>query len=263
MSDKGETFMLKGSFSRCLIVCLSLLLVVSEVGRVAPQTYMEQMRWGLVSWKGDNRPYHQIRTNIDRLVAQGKKPAYLLPNAYRLAQQDLRNPKAKFTWIYTAYQTMRQNRPVNPQKVQALLDAMNEDGSPQVYDWTRLQFLLHIENYTSPDILIPIGERLLRHDPKDYFVKYALTVPLGESQQPMNNQRAIEYAQDLIRMNPKSSQYRSGLGQAYYSIWRRTRNSLHRQRAIAEYQMFLKLAPQDDYLRPDVKRVIARLQRAK
>jgi len=60
------------------------------------------LTWVDRAWTGDNKPYHEIRTNIDNAILSGKSADDLRQEYGLIAQQKPNDPKAQFAWAYAA-----------------------------------------------------------------------------------------------------------------------------------------------------------------
>lgn len=218
--------------------------------------------WRTVAWTGNNTPYHHMRIDIDRLLAHGQKADVLERKYGALAKKDFYNPQFQFRWAYVARKAALAIYPFNHSKINAPINAMDGTIKPNTYDWIRLRFLLAIEMHHAPD-LIPIGERLLHHAPNDLEVKYEFVGVLMHSSSITDRRKAVSYAQSLLKLSPKHAAYHSSLAAACRNLWMVSQNPIDGNRALLEYNTYLKLAPLNAPLRKDVEFWIKNIQRCR
>lgn len=218
--------------------------------------------WTAESWTRDDKPYLKIRQNIDKAVAGGQKPDALLTKYQALAQKKPYDPQAQFRWAYAAWQARKAVDSYDQQyrRLWRTQRAFARVPSPHVYEYARLRFLVEAWFRRVPQFK-GVGERLAHRNSNDYEVKYYLASILDTSPLAEERERALGYAKDVIRLQPKRPSSYSLLGGVYFSSWLKTKNRSDAEKAIAAYQQYLQLASPNAEWRPQAKRLIQILQR--
>ncbi len=216
--------------------------------------------WTTESWAGDNRPYKEAREQINKAVADKQDPSTLVKQYEVLAQQKPYDPKPEYRYAYATYRAAIEAKPFNASSLISVRDALQRGFPPHAYDYTRLRFLVESTLFANKS-LIPVGKRLLSHDPKDVSVEYNLIKVLTCSVVASDKEEAVKYAQDLVRARPENADYHATLAGAYLSIWFRSKDSTLANKAMTEYRQYLQLAPADADYRRTVNRLLMTLQR--
>ncbi len=216
--------------------------------------------WTIESWAGDNRPYKEAREQINKAVADKQDLKALIKQYEVLAQQKSSDPKPEYRYAYAAYRAAIEAKPFDANSLISIRDALQRGFPPHAYDYTRLRFLVESTLFANQS-LIPVGKRLLSHDPKDVSVKYNLIKVLTCSVTASDKEEAVKYAQDLLLAKPENANYHATLAGAYLSIWFRSKDNSLANKAIAEYQQYLQLAPANADYRQTVNRLLMTLQR--
>ncbi len=250
------------------LVCLSLVVWAQPqyhdhdwlVQQMAKQKGYD---WKSSPWTGDEKPYKSIRQSIDKMIAQGNNPRDLELRYRKPADKDFYNPQTQFRWAYAAYRAMKADPKAeyayNGELLYRTIRAMDGTLKAHTYEWTRLRFLLGILD-SSTKGFIPVGDRLLKYDPKDIEVKYQFLTVLGFSRDVKNIKRAVAIAQNMLREHPKSARYHSSLAGAYVNLWRAGGSVESGDQAIAEYKTYLQLAPLTEPFRKDAEFWIKAIQ---
>ena len=71
---------------------------------------------------------------------------------------------------------------------------------------------------------------------------------------------AIAYSERLVQLQPKRANAYSALGGTYFVSWFKTKDRTDRDKSLAAYNKFLKLAPPRDPFRPQAMRIVAMLK---
>lgn len=103
---------------------------------------------------------------------------------------------------------------------------------------------------------------MLHRNPNDYDVKF-YQVRILSSGNDKDRQQAIDYANDLVRMQPKRPSAYSALGGAYWLAFRGTDHRDVADKAIAAYRKYLELIPANDKSRPEAESMIKLIQEQK
>lgn len=218
-----------------------------------------QWRWTKQKGVGDNAPLVALRRSIDRTLAQGQTPQAVI-DAYRQ-----RLPKEGFSrnWAfglaYAVYRASRQQSQDQRMEAVSRADGMLIDlGPPQPTEILRLRFLLNCQVY--PNLhMKPLGERLVRRDPRDQDVKYHF-VEFLNTFSPPERKRAIQYVQELVRAKPRSPDPYIATWSVYRLVWKFHGEQSSRRAAISALDNYLRVAPADHYFRSQALRSQARLK---
>ena len=224
--------------------------------------------WVNHQWTADETPYRQIRDEVDLQMIGDKKFAQVTEDAMENAFTHFKNPLAMYRWGYAAYKQAYQacyhshsTEDAREAEIsQSLSDAdyqMQQVPNPQSYSYSRLIFLLRaMREFTQQYVSIAEsadieqGEFLIDYKPDDWEVKEALALMLATHRNLDYKKRAIQYASEVVRANPKSPQAWQTLGLAFHSIGtvsekRRGDDIDYAAKAIEAYQKCLQLAPPD------------------
>ncbi len=236
---------------------------VLSPGQIAAR---KDLSWASYAWTGDDGPYKAIKASIDTKMTGGQFADDLRQQMGVAAQTNPADPKAQFAWAYSSWLASRSPSLSQERGFQVLWgvpEAMACVPDPHAYNFSRLRFLLEGGKF-----LVPLGRRLLQANPHDLEVKSHLVSIYGGllvTQSSLPNvtgdlkATAILYCQDLIQANPANPRYRSQLGFVYCSCWRRSHDEQDKQRAIAAYRDYLKLAPPNETYRSDVEYILGLL----
>jgi len=216
--------------------------------------------WMNAPLTGDDRPYQALRDAIERALSSGRKPADVAKEYQTAATQRPADPVAKFGYYYAANRA--QNVPNGISNVEAWRaegdfdSALEKHILPHTYNYARLAFLEGV--YGASDIhLISIGRRLMKRNPKDSAVEYALAKVLTYSDAPSDFAQAVALQQDLARRFPNSPSTYWLLGDVYYHTAYRSRLVADAERSIAAYQRVLDVAPPTPEVRNDVRLTVS------
>lgn len=212
--------------------------------------------WMNAPWTEDDRPYQALRDTIERALSSGRKPADVVKQYQTAAAQRPADPLAKFGYYYAA------DRAENVPNGISNVEAWKADGDfesslkkhllPHTYNFVRLEFFRGV--YGASDVhLIGVGRRLLKQDPKDTSVEYALATVLTYSDAPGDFAQAVALQQDLARRFPNSLKTAWLLGDIYYHTAYRTHSLADAERSVAAYQHALDVAPPTPEMRNAVR----------
>jgi len=205
--------------------------------------------WTVDSWTGDDKPYLEARTQIDRAILLGQNPSALLQSEEAKAKTNLNDSLAVFRWGYSACKvTFTQAKLVDNMELMSHVEPyLRTAPSPHTYNYSRLLFLGI--NYGSQDYdAKPLGERLLQRDPQDDDVKYQMIACLlGYNKRTKADEaQAIALGQSLLKNHPKSLGVHAQIANTYMAIWSSSYKQADANRAIAEYRVYQSLlAPSD------------------
>lgn len=225
--------------------------------------------WASDPWTGDDAPYERIEHDADEALKNGGTVGNLLEQYSLQAQQKPTDPQAQFQWSYLAREVIlaqphRSDWELDSQEVISVLLA--RAVSPKTYSYDRLRFL---EARQDPNVT-ELGERLLKRDPNDVSVKYALINDYSglfseKSQKshtvdPKLKQRALVLAQQIIHVEPLNPDYHVALAGVYVSSFEDHKNADDAAAAIAAYEDYFKLVPPEDFERKRRQIIVNELQ---
>ena len=217
--------------------------------------------WTTEKWTADDKPYVEIRQNIDKAIASGHKPDALLKKYEGMAQKGKLSAQAQFRWAYAAWQARKAVDRYDDQRQRLWIPrrSFTRVASPRCYQYTRLRFLIEAWFLPTPR-LKSVGERLVRRAENDYDVKAYMARILRTSTSLEERKKALAYAKDLVRLEPKRPSAYSTLGGVYFTSWLKTKNPDDGDKAVAAYRKYLDLAPRNAEWRPQAERLIHRIE---
>lgn len=223
-----------------------------------PAWRQQRLAWVKEQWTGNDRPYVQIRQNIDQALRKGRKTDELLEQYKRSAQQEPSNPQKQFGWGYAGWMARKRFSDYSPQyqRIYRAHVAMLQVPSPRTYEFARLLFLMEAWSTAVPEAIEGIGQRLIRRNPNDHDVKYYLMKVLGGVPSRSAKQQALGYAQQFIRSDPKRASYRASLGAIHFRWWMRTKNKADGKNAVAAYRQAVQLSSPNDPWRKEIENII-------
>lgn len=236
-----------------LCFAVSVLVLVSHIAHgqapLSTHTPWSPQAWLTRPWIGDDKPYRVIRERVEAAVAQGESPQALMQRYKVPAQTNRLDAQAQFAWAYSAHEALLAHT-VDFANASAL-DALSTTGVEDVYEYTRLRFMLTQEANPNSDNLYlkSLGERLLKRNPDDKRVRQDLVYALCTNRRGVGE--ALHIAHEGVQRHPEDAKMHATLASAYDSMfnWSRGRDIAARSKAIAEYKKYLQLAPQNDSFR--------------
>lgn len=261
---------------RNILICLTLAsstCIATAQDRVSVRPirgYFPTYEWTRDTWKGDDHPYTFLRIAVDNVLSRSKSPLAVAQRFEREAQQKPLDPKAQFKRAYAAF---RANRIINarvpstPSEYQHLLDraseALGQVPEPHTYEFYRLRFLIETAKFPSqsPE-LKEAGRRLTRANKKDLLARQGLfNIASAYPNSREDFQEVLQLAQEIKQLRPNTPSSYSALGRAYETMYAHTRNASDVDKAIANYQIYLRLAPPNDPFRHYAVNIISYLQK--
>ncbi len=215
--------------------------------------------WTTEEWKGDDRPYARIRTDVDNTVAQGQLTEAVIERYWTEREKNRQDPERLFRWVYAVYKAEQTHPPIHFKQFPGPGAFMYDFSSPPSYEFTRIRFLIDAQYGGEPE-LVAVGKRLLRRNPKDYDVQYYLVEAFKPWKSEAEKQEALSYAQDLIRKNPNKPSAYGALGDVYHACWVVKRQPTDAEKAITAYEQYLRLAPLNYESRPATEKIIQRMR---
>lgn len=213
------------------------------------------------AWTASDLPYKSVEARIIGEYKAGKAPEAIDSEYRSLAQVHSKDPVAQFAWIYAARGAawLNSSEGMMPRY---LLDTLTKADPGNVREYTRYRFCLTDET----DLVLPvqnaklIGDRLLASNPKDGWVRLSLINMLCAA--PGGTAKALPYALAWVKLEPTNAKAHSSLAQVYFDQWEGSsrKNVILGNKAVAEFQAYLRLAPANDSFRQHAQSFIRHIQ---
>lgn len=212
-------------------------------------------------WTASDRPYKDVEAQMAQEFKEGRSPQSILEHYHQLAKANPKDPVAQFAWV-CAGRGAAWVSSSDGAMPRYLLDTLSKADPGNVREYTRYRFCLTDET----DLILPaqnaelIGSRLLASNPKDNWVRLSLINMLCAA--PGGAKKALPHALNWVQVDPNYPKAHSSLAQVYFNQWEESgrRNKALGNRAIAEYQAYLRLAPPNDSFRPRAQSFIRHIQ---
>ena len=219
--------------------------------------------WRHGNWQDDDKPYQQVRQQIDEAASSGKSSLLLAEQYQSEAAMKQKNALAQFKWSYAVWKSITPETPRYQKDTycSAGFYSLVFADAPDTYNYSRLRFLLspNASEQTS------LGERLLQRYSQDREVKAHLaldyTATGNEPYTPAAKSRTIALSQELITSNPKYARYYAILAEAYTTSY--FANGHHKQDGlamIAALKKYLGLAKPTEYFYQSAKERVADME---
>jgi hypothetical protein len=238
-----------------------------DLSNLAPQLKAQiVMGWENMPWTEDNKPFFQIRQEVDQAIKEGQNPL-TLEKKHRVPVKSYYNSRAQFRWAYITYRVVLKSPDSSSLGISAIT-AMDRTLWPNTYEWTRLRFLLDrkcrftVLNYLRKEQgqFINAGERLLKREPNDREVLWEMRKILGYTAKVEDRQRGLKIAQRLLQLDPNNARYIAGVAGSNMDIWSLNNNRGNLKAAITGYERYLKIAPKTDPFRNNASRLLKHLR---
>lgn len=235
------------------LLCLSPLVLggwklIQVAGIDAEYPHSISWAWTTEEWTGSDRPYLQIRKEVDALVRQKRLTASSLRQVQSAAEEKPDDPQAQFRWGYALLKApdagiqLGRNVYDSYAVYTPVVRALARPGSPRSYQYARARFLLMtLQMEVAP--LKTVGVRLLRRDPKDTRVKAYLVRYFSVSRSPEERRQALKYAQEIVHDFPKWPGSYNTLGGVYENALFGFGDLAAADKGIAAYLRYLDLLP--------------------
>lgn len=240
------------------IVWLTLNLTKYNVPAIAQTVPTKEVTWLTAKWAGDDKPFKQVRDEIDKAIQDGQKPIDLVEKYQIMAQKQPFDALVVYKFAYAAFCAVGKDKAYYKSGRFALaVYAMSRVPLPYTYEFTRLRFLAETQDSASPSFKA-LGSRLLKSNPSDDAVKFHYVETLMPGLYPADRRLALHYANELIKKAPKSSKNYALLGFVYDIAFLEKPNTNDASKMIGAYKKYLSLAPEDDNFRDAAERRIRR-----
>jgi hypothetical protein len=217
--------------------------------------------WAKEPWTGDNTPYHAARLQIEHAKKMPGKLNELETRYERAWHADPDDPLAFYRWGYTKYLQILQKQSLPPQydELAPVNNAFDTVPSPHTRDYDRFRYLVG-EYFTPHAETANLAQRLLRSDPNDYNVGYALASSYLYVYNPARILDALKICDMLKRVKPTEAATYSTIGFAYVMWYSHDQNPANARAVVANYQKYLELAPPDAFFRKRAEQIIAQFK---
>lgn len=213
------------------------------------------------AWTASDKPYEEARERIKKEYAQGRSLEAIAQEHRAIALSKPKDPVAQFAWVCAGRGAawVSSSEGAMPRY---LLDILTKADPGNVREYTRYRFCLTDET----DLVLPIqnaeqiGNRLIASDPKDNWVRLSLINMLCAA--PGGTKKALPHALNWVQVDPNNPKAHSSLAQVYFNQWEESgrRNKALGDKAVAEYQAYLRLAPANDSFRRRAQSFIRHIQ---
>jgi len=213
--------------------------------------------WITAKWTDDEAAYLKIRQQIDA------RPTLTVDevNGFLREAQRTNDPKSTFRWVYAYYIAQKTFHLFHYGGVGPIM--FMKCQWPNNYQCARIRFIVSVEYRTFAN-LIPMGQRLMKRDPKDYDVEFAYADLLThQADDPKSLASAIVVAQQIVKQNKTKASAYSLLADTHFGRYLYTESTDDIQPAIDNYKIYLALTRPDDTFRSHAMDIIRRLEVAK
>ena len=247
---------------------VTVLLLVSLIGKLDAASAQTGLMAAPViqnrAWTASDKPYKEVTDKIKEEYAQGKSLESIAQEYKALALSRPKDPVAQYAWVCAGRGAVvvSSSEGMMPRY---LLDTLTKADPGNVRAYTRYRFCLTDET----DLVLPIkdavsvGDRLLASNPKDGWVRSSLINMLCAA--PGGTGKAVPYAVKWVQLEPNNPKAHSSLAQVYFGLWEGSnrKNVVLGNKAVGEYQAYLRLAPVNDNFRRHAQSFIRYVQQAK
>lgn len=198
--------------------------------------------WIIHAWTGNDAPFLRMKADIQRRIALGQSPNAVLAQERENARQHPADFAAQFRWLYAATQAASDSGDIDYRAIEAV--ARQDPGN--IRGVARIRFaagVLQGPDGYHPD-LVRVGKRLLTADPHDEWVRGHLIYDMANGA-ALSEAKLL--AQNWVKQEPNSLVAHSVLAYVYQNLWAVSHHQrVYAEKAIAEQQAFLRLAPPND-----------------
>lgn len=217
--------------------------------------------WKAEAWTQSDVDYLEIQKNVDSVFDSRHPIVPFLKKARDNARTHRNDPKAWFKWAYTARRVALATYPPNTGEVVEPLNATSEwTLRSHSYQVTRLHYLLVYLSQQERGTIIPTGERLLSHNPRDFTVKQSLIDLLSFGRTIEDRKRAVFLAKQLIHSSSSNASFYASAGGAYMGLSRLSHKKSDRDMAVMNYRQYLKRSRPDAPFRKSAKEWIRQIE---
>ena len=217
-----------------------------------------QWNWATEKWDGNEKKYRDMRLAIDQKIKQGANPVELA-RQYQKQARSWTDAPGQYRWAYAAYKAAEARgfpekdetlKGISMEDIRQALDkAADEETSSRNYEYARLRFLSFARVWPESR-LTPMGERLLKRNPKDFEVRFQQLRLLAPGVREGERAEALSHVNWVFKNMPNDPIGHYLLGSVYSRIRMSTWSQADADKAIAAYQKFLQIAPSNEKYRP-------------
>ncbi len=244
-------------------LAMALTIAICWATQAMAQTGKE-WGWTKEKWTNSDTPYKKIREAIGPLYRAKKLNDKQLGLYKKAALEKPKDALALYRWGYYGFcfALLQSDVTIGSGKIGRVTEYFQNGPSPHSYEYTRLRYLVLSYMLQSSPQMAELSERLLKRDPKDYFVKY-YAVSHHFTGKPKDEALALKLATELVDTEPKNAFVVSLLGYFYQRQWWGHHKPEDAQKSIELYQRYLELAnlPADDIGRRRTENNIKTLQK--
>ena len=214
----------------------------------------DSQAWNAEPWTKSDAPYLKVRDAIDTATGKGTSMEALAKKYKALTLKNPRDRTSIFGWGYAAIAGRKTGVLSDPQEAKQISLLSLKAIPPDSYQYARLQFIV-ASKWARWIQLKPLASRLMKRNPDDYFVKYywITLMSFGSNQE---KQIALRNAQALVKKYPQRASVCGLLADVYKEMFFDNRDVAAGDKAVAEYQRYLRLTPPSDVGRENAKYLI-------
>lgn len=209
--------------------------------------------WLTQAWTGDDAPYVRMEREICGKIHAGRPAQTVLAQARAEATEYPLDFAPQVRWLYASTQAASRTVDIDWRAIDAV--AREDPGNLRAVARIRFAAGVMIDpNEGHPD-LDRLGERLLRADPNDRWVRLHLVYDLASSRPSLP--KAETMARAFVQKEPQNASAHSALAFVEETFWVVSgHRRVYAVGAIAEYKAFLRLAPPNDPFRHDAQYLV-------
>lgn len=209
--------------------------------------------WITQAWTAHDAPFLHMEDDIRKQIQSDSSSNAVLAAERSNAREHPLDFASQFRWLFATTQAAGESDNLDYRAIEAV--ARQDPGNIRAV--ARIRFAAGVlldQNRSHPD-LDRVGERLLQTDPHDHWVRGHLIYDLANS--PTSLPKAEVMAQAFVAQEPNNCEAHSALASVYQNLWAVSRHRrVYAEKAITEYEAFLRLAPPNDPFRHDAAYLI-------
>ena len=209
--------------------------------------------WLTQAWTGNDTPYVRMEEEICGKIRAGQPAQTILAQAQAEATKYPLDFAPQVRWLYASTQAASRTVDIDWRAI----DAVAREDPGTIYTVARIRFAAAVmisPNEGHPD-LDRLGERLLRANPDDRWVRLHLIYDLSSSRPSLP--KAEIMARAFVTKEPQNASAHSAMAFVDETFWVVSKHRrVYAERAIAEYKAFLRLAPPSDPFRHDAQYLV-------
>ncbi len=215
--------------------------------------------WNTAKWTQNDAPYLKVRDAIDAAAAKGASMSSLAEKYKAMVIKKPLDRAAIFGWGYAAVAGRKTGIVSDPSEAKQLSLLSLAAPSSDACQYAHLQFIV-ASKWGLQVQLKPLASRLMKRNSNDYFVKYYWTRLLSFGSNA-EKQVALQNAQELVGEYPRRASVCGLLADVYKGMFFTNRDISAGDKAIVEYQRFLRLASPNDPSRESAEYLIKTIKK--